>query len=317
MNRPRPADYGIAVHVDELVRLRPPLAIAGFAPAGPVRTHMFGNYRSGFRGRGMEFAESRIYQPGDDIRAIDWRLTARSGRTHTKLFHEERERPVMVLVDSRAMMRFGSRDCFKSVLAARAAALLGWVALDGGDRIGGLLLAANGLRTLAPQRSRSQLLQLLQQLALATQSDALASNQTSEPTLAEALSRLNQLARPGSLLFVISDFHDLDGLAVTELRRLARRHTVTNLLVHDALELQAPANGHYQLSDGATVATFDGFDPKQRVAYRRPFAARQQLLQQLGQQQRMALLPLRTGDEVQQILQPQLASLSRPTRGKP
>lgn len=308
INRSPPADYGIAVHVDELVRLRPPRAIAGFAPAGPVRTHMFGNYRSGFRGRGMEFAESRIYQPGDDIRAIDWRLTARSGRVHTKLYHEERERPVMVVVDSRAMMRFGSRDCFKSVLAARAAALLSWVAIDGGDRIGGLLIGSNGLVALQPQRARSRLLHLLQQVANATQPATPAN--TAEPSLAQALGRLSQLARPGTLIFILSDFHDLDAAASAELRRLAQRHTVTNLLIHDALEQQAPTNGQYALSDGRSFAIFDGYDRDQREAYRRPFAARHQLLQQLCHQHAMALLPLRTGDDVQQILQPQLAAAS-------
>ena len=184
-------------------------------------------------------------------------------------------------------------------LAARAAALLGWVAVDGGDRLGALLLASQGLKALAPQRTQSHLLLLLQQLAAATRTAVMAA----EPTLADGLARLNQQARPGSLLFVISDFHDLDEPAQAELRRLARRHSVTNLLIQDGLELQAPANGYFALSDGAQVAQLDGYDAARRAAYRRPFVACQQQLQQLCHQHAMAFVPLCTGEEVQQILQ--------------
>lgn len=298
MNLSSAAAYGVVAQLDELVRLRPPKAVAAFAPNGPVRTHLFGNHKSGFRGRGMEFAESRSYQPGDDIRAIDWRLTARTGRTHTKLYHEERERPVLLLVDSRAMMRFGSRDCFKSVLAARAAALLAWVAVDGGDRLGALLLGQQGLKLLPPQRAQGQLLQLLRQLAAATAP----ASPAAEPSLAQALVRLNQQARPGSLLFIISDFHDLDEQAEAELRRLAQRHSVSNLLVQDALELQAPASGYYPVSDGQQQALLDLVDSARRAAYGRAFLARQQQLQRLCHQHAMALVPLCTGDDVRQIL---------------
>ena len=299
--------YGVEAALDELVRLRPPRAIAAFAPNGPVRTHLFGNHKSGFRGRGMEFAESRSYQPGDDIRAIDWRLTARTGRTHTKLYHEERERPVLLLVDSRVMMRFGSRDCFKSVLAARAAALLAWVAVDGGDRLGALLLGSQGLTLLPAQRAQGQLWQWLGQLAAATTSQA---HITNEPSLAQALKRLNQQARPGSLLFIISDFHDLDAGAQAELRRLAQRHSVSNLLISDLLEQQAPASGYYPVSDGQQQALLDSVDARRRAAYGQAFATRQQQLQQLCHQHAMALVPLCTGDDVRQILRLPAASMT-------
>jgi uncharacterized protein (DUF58 family) len=95
-----------------------------------------GQYRTRFRGRGMEFAEVRAYQPGDDVRSIDWRVTARRGKAHTKLFHEERERPVLVAVDYRTPMFFATRGCFKAVQVSRLAALLAWQALGRGDRIG-------------------------------------------------------------------------------------------------------------------------------------------------------------------------------------
>lgn len=142
MAAPSPSSlYGLVARLDELITLQPGEGLGGFAPGGKVRTHQFGGHRSAFRGRGMEFDEVRAYQPGDDIRTIDWRVTARTGRTHTKLFQEERERPVLLLSDARRAMRFGTRDCFKSVLSARVTALLTWVALAGNDRVGGVTLS--------------------------------------------------------------------------------------------------------------------------------------------------------------------------------
>ena len=100
-----------------------------------------GSHLSSFRGRGMEYHESRPYQAGDDIRAIDWRVTARSGRTHTKVYREERERPVLLWVDLCRSMFFGTRNCFKSVLASKLAALLAWSSVQHGDRLGGLIFS--------------------------------------------------------------------------------------------------------------------------------------------------------------------------------
>lgn len=116
----------------------------------------------------MEFDEVRVYHPGDDVRTIDWRVTARTGRPHTKLFQEERERPVLVLVDVRAGMRFGTRDCFKSVLAAKAAAVLAWIGIGGGDRVGGLVLAPSGIIALRAERTRRRILAFVRSIADAT-----------------------------------------------------------------------------------------------------------------------------------------------------
>ena len=146
----RHENYGVVASLDELIRQRAPRRSVGMGPTGRVRTLHSGAYDSVFHGRGMEFDESRLYQAGDDVRTIDWRLMARTGRVHTKLFHEERERPVRMLVDARPSMRFGTRDSFKSVLAARAAATLAWAARDAGDRVGGILLRSSGPTELEP-----------------------------------------------------------------------------------------------------------------------------------------------------------------------
>ena len=119
-----------------------------------VNSLQTGAYVSRFRGRGMEFDESRPYQPGDDPRSIDWRVTARSTTAYTKLFREERERPVLIAVDLRSNMHFATQGCFKSVNASRAAALLSWAAHHRGDRLGGLIFGDTTHRELKPRLGR-------------------------------------------------------------------------------------------------------------------------------------------------------------------
>ena len=119
-----------------------------------IKSQQSGGFVSRFKGRGMEFDETRLYQPGDDIRSIDWRVTARSGSTPTKLYREERERPVFISVDNRANMHFATRGVFKSVQAAKLAALLAWVAQQKGDRIGGQTFTDTACTEIKPQNGK-------------------------------------------------------------------------------------------------------------------------------------------------------------------
>ncbi|MEL0081807.1 MAG: DUF58 domain-containing protein, partial [Gammaproteobacteria bacterium] len=197
--------------------------------AGNISAARGGSHLSRFRGRGMEYEESRRYQPGDDIRTIDWRVTARNGTTHTKLFRDERERPVLVWLDYRPSMHFATVGAFKSVIAARSMALLAWTALHNGDRVGGMIFNDNEHHEYRPLRGRKSMLAMLQ--AAGKQQDwrpleqPAAAPQSDQDTLEAALHRLQRLARPGSLLFLVSDFRGLsfhnDNPAKKLLSRLA------------------------------------------------------------------------------------------------
>ncbi len=156
---------GAYAELEDLIALRFPARQLRLARRNRALSVLAGPNKSNFRGRGIDFEEVRSYQPGDDIRSIDWRVTARTGSAHTKLFREERERPVLVAVDQRSSMFFGSSHCFKSVLAAQLASLLAWSALDGGDRVGGLVFNDAGHREIRPRRSRKTVLALLSQVA--------------------------------------------------------------------------------------------------------------------------------------------------------
>jgi uncharacterized protein (DUF58 family) len=169
----------------------------------PARARQLGAYRGAQRGRGLEFEEVRPYAAGDDARSIDWRVSARRGRLHTKLYREERERPVWLLVDLQPGMYFGSRAQLKSALAVRAAALLAWNVALAGDRVGAVI--ANGSETvcLPPRARQAGVLPIINALlALQPRAPALPQPQT----FGEALRQLQPMVHPGSLVLAISDF---------------------------------------------------------------------------------------------------------------
>lgn len=273
---------GITLSLEELILARPPKGLGGFSPPGRVATHQWGSNASVFKGRGMEFAESRAYQAGDDVRYIDWRVTARSGKTHTKLFQEERERPVQILLDLRRMMHFGSRCRFKSHLAGEVAAQLAWVAHDGSDRMGGQILTPSGLAEFRPTRTRRGVLRFLERISEAssiTSKDNTRETATEQP-LAVAVARLRRVCRPGTLVFVISDFNDMGDALSTEVSRLSR-HTYTTLIhITDALDSALPAGGG-RLTDGTQTLSLRTLGKGRLEAYASAFAQRQRQLQRL------------------------------------
>ena len=158
---------GAEVRPEDLIGTRYQAKFINVSAASKTLAHLAGAKRSQRRGRGVEFEEVRQYAAGDDIRAIDWRVTARSGEPHTKLFHEEKERPVLVAVDLRKPMKFGSVNCFKSVLAAHCASLLLWSALQHGERVGGMVFGDEHAQDTRPRRSKHAVLSMVQSMVAA------------------------------------------------------------------------------------------------------------------------------------------------------
>ena len=209
---------------------------------------------SRIRGRGMEYSESRIYLPGDDVRNIDWRVTARTGHTHTKLFHEERERPVFFVVDLGGRMRFGTRRAFKSVVAAEAASLLAWAAVGSGDRAGGLVFA--GERTIESRVAggRRGVLGLIRAL-VEIEHDERARD--AGDGIGDALVRTRRVVRPGTLVVVISDFSAPVDSAGPQLVRLREHNDLLCVWIHDRLESSPPPPARYPVGDGRRTAVLD------------------------------------------------------------
>ena len=307
---------GLVAPFSALVRSRPDRRTTGFAPGGKVRTHQFGTNRSVYRGRGMEFDEARIYQPGDDARAIDWRVTARTGKMHTKLFHEERERPVLILTDLRASMHFGTRVQFKSVLAATIAAELAWVGIDGGDRVGGFILRPNGVNSFPATRNISAMLRLLKALSEGTKAEDEPGDEAAELPLHTVVDRLRQVCRPGTLVFIVSDFTDFDERTERAIKRLSLHAHVTNVLVYDQLDAMLP-HGNQRISDGDHVTLLAALGRASIDRHAQSFRDRRDRLERICRQRGMSFLAIPTSASARDVLAPHrkgAAARHRPER---
>jgi len=254
---------GTQVSLRDLIGLREKSRQLDISPHGNILATRSGGHLSRFRGRGMEFDESRQYVAGDDTRNMDWRVTARTGKAHIKQYREERERPVWLLVDLGESMRFGTRSTFKSVVAARAAAMLAWSATEQGDRIGGLIFDENRHYEQRPAPRTRGLLPLLQALAL----NPSAGRPGGYISITEAATRLTRLVRPGSLVFILSDFYGLNPDNVGWLARLSEHNEVVFAEISDPLERSAPPPGIYPVSDGTEQRVLDISSRKKRRTY--------------------------------------------------
>jgi uncharacterized protein (DUF58 family) len=294
---------------DELVRCRLQARDLRLDSRQSARSAITGVHASRFRGRGMDYQESRVYQPGDDIRSMDWRVTARSGHAHVKLYQEERERPVVVMIDLGPGMFFATRGAFKSVIAARAAALIGWAAIQNGDRIGALLFNG-GHHEIRPLGGQRGVLRLIRELVTATDpAQAMTDHAINAETshLNEALLRLRRVARPGSLVFILSDFYAINEDSRRHLQDLRQHNDIVACQIVDALELEPPAAGRYAISDGVHTGLLDTRSAVRCAAYSEYFASHHRAVRDLMRQCAVHLHRIATTDDVARTLRHGLA----------
>jgi uncharacterized protein (DUF58 family) len=255
---------GIHLTAEELIALRPRCHALRLPMKQAAASSLAGAYRSRFRGRGVDFLESRNYQPGDDIRNMDWRVTARTGRPHTKVFQEERERPVLIVLDASPSLYFGTRQRLKSVVAGQLAAAVSWAAVRRGDRIGGFLFSPGKHRELRPAGGRRGAMRMIQ--GLVEWLEPKGSDSADAEPLSVALERVRHAVRPGSLVIVISDFFGLDEICNRHLSRLHQHNDVMGCQVLDAAEYQLP-DGRYPISDGKDSSVLDMGSGASRLRY--------------------------------------------------
>jgi len=265
------------VRLAELVALRARVAKAAL-PRLESQAMRAGQQSSRLYGRGMDYAESRVYQPGDDVRRLDWRLTARSGRLHTKLFQEEREGRLLILLDAHESMRFGTRARLKSVQAARAAALAAWYAVRAGERVG-LMSFGNGHQLLRPMAGTRGALALCGALAQWDADTSLAQHES----LSDALLRSGRLMHGANRVLLISDGLSCDDGARGHLLELSRKAGVRVLVVADALELGMPPAGRYPMEHQGIRREVALFGERQRREFQQALGAGNAKLNALAQ----------------------------------
>lgn len=292
---------GTTVTTSELVKLRAyaPLSLPNQPLAGTLAQ---GSHLASSHGRGMEFDEVRHYQPGDDIRTIDWRVTARTGKPHTKLFREERQQPVLICLDQSQSMLFGSRVAFKSVAAARTASLLAWTAAGREDRIGGIIFSAMHHLELKPVLGRQGVLALIRQMNVTPSGTAA----PREDYFSHALTRLTTFAQQNSRIYLLSDFYHWSDQHASLATRLAQRHRLTLIMFFDPMESAGLAPGNYPITNGDQFATLYASNSG-TPEYIERFHSRKTALSQLARRLRSDFLAICTQDAEPATLRKRLA----------
>lgn len=309
---------GCNVTIKELIQYRNKTSLMDLKPRRTIQAKLAGSYVTKTKGRGMEFDEARHYQPGDDIRAIDWRVTARTGKTHTKLYREERERPVFIFADFSTSMYFGTQLLFKSVQAAHLAALIAWSAAARGDRVGGLIFDHNSHHEFKPFTRQKAVLSLLngiesmhqQNLAAGiTQAAATTSgNDTSRQNhdfFADACARLRRLAHPGSMVFFISDFLHLSEQSIRHMSRISQHcelvaYHITDPFEHELPSVSVPHN--VSVTDGFASQTITLGESKTAQDYANKHKMRERHIENALKQCQVQHIPLTSALPLQQQL---------------
>ncbi len=223
--------------------------------------HIFsGEYHSAFKGRGMSFSEVRDYQYGDDVRNIDWNVTARTGGPHIKIFEEERELTVMLLIDVSASSFFGTVTAFKNELMIEMAAVLAFSAITNNDKVGAIIFSDHIEKYLPPKKGKQNILRIFRELINLTPKQQ-------GTNLSEVLIYLNNIEKKRSITFILSDF-------MTEgydqaLTIAAKKHDIIGVHIHDRREEKLPNVGLMQVADAETgiQRIIDTSDPNVRAAY--------------------------------------------------
>ena len=284
--------HGIVPQIKELLALKSYANKISLFNRQRVHQVKSGSNSSHARGRGMDFEEVRAYQPYDDIRLIHWSLTARLGKTYTKIYKEERERAVYLIVDQSLSMKFGTRVCFKNVLAAKLAAIFGFATLNGNDQIGGMVFNDQKAEFIKPNRSRSSLLNIF---------NILSNNQAIKSYkggLDNTLKFILQKMQSGSTVIIISDFNQINYNTETYLKLLAEKSQVINLFVYDKLEKQLPGDGVFNFTDFGTNYLQILNNNKNNELYSKEFNIRMNLVENISQKNNMQFIKIATDEDI-------------------
>ena len=294
-----PPAPGVYASLAELVLLQHHARGFSLLPRQPVSSLLAGRHASRLRGRGLNFEEIRRYQPGDDIRQIDWKVTARTRKTYSRVYTEERERSVLLLVDQRRGMFFGSVQNMKSVTAAEFAALAAWRVVAQQDRVGALVFNDERLAEIRPQRSQATVMRILHAVVAQNRALAVGEGQAANPAMFnEALRHAERLAPHDCLVCVISDAAGHDDESRRLLTRIAQHNDVLFAFVHDPLETELPDAGRLVFGDGAQQLEVNTGDRGLRARFRDTFAATRAAGRKFLLQRETPVLPLTTSEPV-------------------
>ena len=270
---------GVYTSLRDLINLR--YRLGPELSSGKTSTNLQpGQKASKIRGSGLDFAEVRVYQPGDDVRSIDWKVSARKQKVHTKLFHEEKERPVLVFVDQTQSMFFGSGVRLKSIAAAELGALEIWRAVENGERIGGAIATNEEVILAKPRHGTTAATKMLFHIAEANRS--LTRETFKRISASEAVANLLNISKQRFKIVIVSDFQGFPNDWEEIVKRLARKNYLDLVHIYDPIEETLPPPGRYAVSDGKENAIFSSGDPDLGDEYEKAFNQKKSRLSQLA-----------------------------------
>jgi len=292
---------GVYADLDELIRLQFKVHGFSFLPRQPVQSLLAGRRASRLRGRGLDFEEIRRYIPGDDIRTMDWRVTARTQKPHTRVYTEEKDRPVLLVVDQRLSMFFGSQVAMKSVIAAEVAAMGAWRTLSVGDRVGALVFNDSEIHEIAPHRSRQRVMQILETVLEMNHALRVDGDIQPDPTmLNRVLTKVLHLAKHDYLVSIISDFSGADEETKNVVTRLAAHNDVVALFIYDPLEADLPVAGKLIVSQGDLQLEIDTGDAQLQKRFSEQFESGLKTARDLMLKRGIPVLPIHTAEGVRE-----------------
>lgn len=255
------------------------------------------------RGRGVDFEEVRLYQPGDDVRNIDWKVTARKQHPHTKIYTEERERPTLVVVDQSWSMFLGSTKRMKSVAAAEIAARIAWQTLAQRDRVGGLVFGTHRTEVVKPFRNGSAVVKVLNAIVKANRALSVSeSNIRTETSKSDRwrnlLLQLRRIAPVHHRIFVVSDFGGLETRILEELLSRGRHHEMQAVYVFDDIEKSLPPSNLYNVTNGVSQVMFHSGRQTLRDEYSKRFESKMENLKSLCLRNNVSFTSVSTNDEL-------------------
>jgi uncharacterized protein (DUF58 family) len=289
----RPARAHVAI--EDLVRLQHRSHGFSLLPHQPVHSILTGRHASRLRGRGLNFEELRHYWQGDDIRTMDWLATARLRSPHVRVYSEERDRPVLLIVDQRMSMFFGSRGAMKSVIAAEVAALAAWRVTGSGDRVGAIVFDDAEVVEIRPQSRRRGALRILGTVARLNQALSVETRAASQPgMLNEALRHAERLATHDWLVCLVTDAAGADAETVQLVTRLTAHNDVMTAFIYDPLEEDLPDLGRVAVEDGGRQIFVDTARTRLRRDFADAFSTRLEAVERFSRSRTIPVMRIRT-----------------------
>ena len=299
----------VYVDINDLRRLQHKAKGFSFLTKQPVNSALSGKNVSKLRGRGLNFEELRHYRPGDDIRSMDWKVTRRTGKPHIKVYTEERERNVYLVVNQSSSMFFGSTNKMKSVIAAEIAALMAWKVTDSGDRIGAVVFNDKQVKVVSAKRGKLHVVNVLAEVVKMNHQLKVGKGEPNSNSINEALIKHSHICGHNALIIIVGDGHGWDTKSTQLIKNIRQHNDVIACQIYDPLEQQLPEMSNMVVSDGEKQIQFSSLNRNTQEKYRVSIEQQENRFESATRKNRIPLLSLNTLEPIEKQLRKALGKV--------